>query len=145
MTKAAMCLTCGQIIGPRPRQADWSIWTWCAKPCMHSAVRWRDGQAGVLEVTSLHGKEDVVVVGLHNGMFGALSKSTFENPLSDAEWRAAHALCTNAPGYLFDKSRRECWAALVRVGESNDVWFVEYGLAWQEKLLDEKQEKEKDK
>ena len=120
-----MCTTCGQIIGPRPRHADWSIWTWCAKPCLHTAVRWRDGHKGLLEVTSLHGPEGVVVVGLHNQFLGALAEIT-----SDEAWRRHHERVTDAPGYLFDKSKRACWAVVTRVGQSNDVFFVPYGAAW---------------
>lgn len=120
-----MCTTCGQIIGPRPRHADWSIWTWCADPCSHSAVRWRDGAKGLLEVTSLHGPEGVVVIGMHNAFVGALAaKPDHEG------WRRVHDRVTTAPGYLFDKSMRDCWAVLTRVGQSNDVFFVEYGEAW---------------
>lgn len=133
MTKAAMCLTCGQIIGPRPRQADWSVWTWCAPPCSHTAVRWRDGHKGLLEVTSLHGEDGVAVLGLHNGMVAGLT----ERPADASFWRALHDRVTDAPGYLFDKPNRDCWAVLVRPGESNDVFVMPYGQAWAEREVSE--------
>lgn len=125
MTKAAMCLHCGQIIGPQPRG---DAWTWCADPCAHSAVRWRDARAGLLEVTSCHGESNVAVLGLHNAFVGMLA-----SPLTDDQWRNVHDNVTHAPGYLFDKTKRSCWAVLVRPGESGDVFFMPYGAAWLER------------
>jgi len=125
-----MCLTCGQIIGPRSRWETDRAWTWCADPCAHSAVRWRDGDKGLLEVTAFHGEGDVAILGLHNGMVGMLSiKPEHEG------WRNAHDKVTEAPGYLFDKSKRACWAVLVRPGESNDVFFMPYMDAYGEREL----------
>lgn len=85
MTKAVMCTTCGQIVGPRPRQEQWETWTWCADPCAHTAVRWRDGYKGLLEVTSLHGPEGVAVIGLHNEFLGALAVTRIEWRYLDEE------------------------------------------------------------
>lgn len=126
--KAAMCLHCGQVIGPRPRWQEDREWTWCADPCAHTAVRWRDGGKGLLEVTSFHGPDSVAVLGLHNAMVGVLSARP-----SHGGWRNAHARVTDAPGYLFDKSKRDCWAVLVRPGESNDVFFMPYTDAWRDR------------
>lgn len=128
MTKAAMCTTCGQIVGPRSRWETDREWTWCADPCAHTAVRWRDGAKGLLEVTSLHGPQGVAVIGLHNGFIARLAAD-----LDDAGWRNHHDRVTQAPGYLFDAERRNCWAVLTRVGQSNDVFFVSYGEAWAER------------
>lgn len=125
MTKAIMCTTCGQIVGPRPRTQE--VWTWCSDPCVHSAVRWRDGAKGLLEVTSMHGPEGVVVIGLHNAFIAQLGAAT---ALSDEQWRTTHRMVTDAPGYLFDKSKRDCWAVLTRVGQSNDVFFMPYQEVW---------------
>jgi hypothetical protein len=126
--KAALCTTCGQVIGPRPRQADWSVWTWCADPCAHTAVRWRDGHKGLLEVTSLHGPEGVVVIGLHNGFIAGLAEKVTEPEW----WRSLHDRVTaeHSDGYLFHRSNRDCWAVLVRPGQSGDVFFIPYGDAW---------------
>lgn len=129
MTKAAMCLTCGQIIGPRPRWQEDRAWMWCADPCAHTAVRWRDGGKGHLEVTALHGEGDVAVIGLHNGFVACLADG-----LDHAGWRRAHERVTQAPGYLFDSSRRDCWAVLIRPGQSNDVFFMPYSEAWAERV-----------
>jgi hypothetical protein len=128
-----MCTTCGQIIGPRPRNADWAVWTWCADPCAHSAVRWRDGAKGLLEVTSLHGPEGVVVIGLHNRFFEGLAVEG----LQPDGWRDLHERVTRdlSDGYLFHRNNRDCWAVLTRVGQSNDVFFMGYGEAWQTRVL----------
>lgn len=42
------------------------------------------------------------------------------------EWRDLHTQCAQQvePGYLFHANRRDCWAVIVRVGESGDVTFV---------------------
>lgn len=124
-----MCTACGMIVGPRPREADWATWTWCAEPCLHTAVRWRDGHKGLLEVTSLHGPNGVLVIGLNNRFIMAMEY----NPDHEG-WRRAHEEATDAPGYLFDSSKRDCWAVIVRPGQSNDVFFIPYGEAWQERL-----------
>lgn len=125
MTKAAMCLSCQQIIGPRSSTAESSAWTWCADPCLHTGVRWRDAATGLLEVTSLRGAGNVAVIGLHNSMFYGL----MHGPHSSAYWRDMHELVTDAPGHLFDRSRRNCWAVLIRPGQSNDVFFMPYAAA----------------
>lgn len=125
MTKAAMCTTCGQIVGPRPRDEEW---TWCAEPCLHTAVRWRDPGRGLLEVTSLHGPGGVIVIGLHNGFIAGLAER-----VTEAEWwRNLHDKVTaeHSDGYLFHRNNRDCWAVLVRPGQSSDVFFIPYGEAW---------------
>jgi hypothetical protein len=76
----------------------------------------------LLEVTSFHGPEGVVVIGLHNQFILGASEE-----LDDAGWRRLHERVTTAPGYLFDATKRDCWAVLTRVGQSNDVFFVPYG------------------
>lgn len=126
MTKAAMCTTCGQIVGPRPRDREW---TWCADPCAHTAVRWRDGARGLLEVTSLHGPDGVVVIGLHNGFIAELAERDIVSP---EWWRNLHDRVTaeHSDGYLFHRNNRDCWAVLVRPGQSSDVFFMPYAEAW---------------
>lgn len=129
MTKAAMCTTCRQVIGPRTTGQD--QWQWCAEPCLHTAVRWRDSFRGLLEVTSLHGPEGVIIIGLHNGFLAALP--AFKTGTPAEKWREHHDFVTNAPGYLFDKSKRDCWAVVVRPGESNDTFFMPYQEAWSQR------------
>lgn len=118
-----MCTICSQVIGPRSRDQEW---TWCAEPCIHTAVRWRDPMRGLLEVTSLHGPDGVLVIGLHNAFILAGASQ-----LGRKAWRELHDRVTaDAEGYLFHRDNRDCWAVVVRPGESNDVFFMPYAEAW---------------
>jgi len=132
VTKAALCVHCWDIVSPR---REWRIdrsWRWCE--CEHTAVRWRDGDKGLLEVSSLHGPIGVRVIGINN-LF--LQSAISDNPQaadgcrSSEQWRALHDLACDraAPHYLFHKDQRACWALVVRVGESGDVTFVDYATA----------------
>jgi hypothetical protein len=41
-----------------------------------------------------------------------------------------HEQATDAPGYVFDKSRAGCWAVVVRVGITDDAaWAADDGVA----------------
>lgn len=130
MTKAIVCGVCAEVVGPtRQWQTDRS-WRWCS--CGHSAVRWRDGDRGLLEVVALHGPDDIRVLGLNNGFI----EYAFKHPVRDAEaWRTLHRLQAEmvGPGYLFHKDRRNCWALLVKPGESSDVFVMDYAEAWAER------------
>lgn len=123
MTKAALCVACSDIVSPlRDWQGDRS-WRWCQ--CGHAGVRWRDGDRGLLEVTSLYGPASVRVLGLSNSFL----IMAVADPPSDAEaWRDLHATCAAEvdPHYLFHASRRACWALVIRPGETGDVTFVPY-------------------
>jgi hypothetical protein len=92
-------------------------------------VRWADGDKGLVEVTAVDGRGHVRVIGHNNGFL----TWAVERPPPDPEaWRALHtASCGLAAGtgYLFGSDRRDCWALVVRVGESGDVTFVDYAEA----------------
>jgi hypothetical protein len=46
--------------------------------------------------------------------------------LAWSKYQDLHEKATDAPGYLFDKSKIGCWAAVVKIGRSNDVrWATE--------------------
>jgi len=129
MTKAAICVPCSDIFSPR---RDWRTdrsWTWCQ--CEATAVRWRDGGQGQLEVTSLHGPQDVRVLGLANNFL--LAGITGGRRTGDA-WRLLHSEMTGTidSHYLFHKERRGCWALIVAVGESSDVRFTSFSEAIRE-------------
>lgn len=126
MTKAALCVSCSDILAP---YRDWQTdrrWRWCQ--CDGMAVRWRDGTRGLIEVTSLGGPEHVRVIGLSN-MF--LQEAVARQTPGGAWWRQLHENCAEVtePHYLFSKENRNCWALVVRVGESGDVDFVDYETA----------------
>lgn len=132
MTKAALCVHCADIVAPhRDWRADRS-WRWCE--CEHMGVRWRDGARGLLEVTALHGPEFVRVIGINNSYLQAAvspNPHTGDAGRTAEQWRALHELACERvePHYLFHRDQRNCWALVVRVGESGDVTFVDYGTA----------------
>jgi hypothetical protein len=123
VTKAMLCTECIDIVAP---SRDWQTsraWRWCE--CGAAGVRWRDGTAGLLEVTSTGGRAHVRVLGINNTFL----RLAVARPPADAEgWRALHQLtCAEVEShYLFHAERRACWALIVRPGESGDVIFVDY-------------------
>lgn len=126
MTKAAICTHCWDIVAPRREWRTDRSWRWCE--CDHMGIRWRDGAAGLVEVTAMHGPAHLRVLGLNNGFVA----TAIQAPPGDAEgWRDLHAASceTVGPGYLFHVGRRACWALLVRPGESGDVIFTDYAVA----------------
>ena len=127
MTKAALCLNCADIFSPYRHDTD--RWRWCA--CEGAGVRWRDGDRGLLEVTSLGGSDQVRVIGINNRFLAAaVSRNpyTADGSRSNEQWRAIHEdTCAEVePHYLFHKDKRACWALIVAVGESGDVFFIPY-------------------
>lgn len=121
--KALLCVGCTDIVAPHRAWRTNRAWRWCE--CGHAAVRWRDGRAGTLEVTSADGRAGVRVLGLDNAFLNA----AVADPPSDAQgWRDLHGrVCGNIPPYyLFHADNRACWALIVRPGESDDVIFVDH-------------------
>lgn len=134
MTKAALCTHCYDIVAPHREWKTNRSWRWCE--CEHMGVRWRDGDQGLIEVTAMHGKEHVRILGLNNHF---LIRAVDRPPADGTAWRQAHEASCNAAagtGYLFGSDRRGCWALVVRVGESGDVSFVNYSEAVQSKPAD---------
>lgn len=124
--KAAVCIDCSDILTP---YHDWETnrkWRWCA--CGHMSTRWQDGRLGIIEVTAMHGLDHVRVLGLNNLFLFEGARLLVRHP--DAWWRKLHEQsCDNEhiePHYLFNEARRNCWAVLIRVGETGDVVFVPY-------------------
>ncbi len=131
MTKAVICTHCMDILAP---YRDWQTnrgWRWCQ--CGHAASRWRDGARGLLEVTALHGPQYVRVLGLMNSFLeAAVAGRPWGEPESvHEEWRLLHdQACEDVPEhYLFNESKRQCWAVVIRPNETGDVTFVDYADA----------------
>jgi hypothetical protein len=132
MTKAALCITCADIVSPYRDDGGLIVgggldgWRFCQ--CQEMGVRWRDGKRGLIEVTALHGPEAVRVIGLNNMFLGLACQPTGDGvtPRTAEQWRNLHALCCEKvePHYLFHADNRACWALVVRVGESGDVFFI---------------------
>jgi hypothetical protein len=131
MTKAVLCVHCSDIVSPyRAWQTDRS-WRWCQ--CGHTGTRWRDGERGLLEVTGLHGPDDLRVIGLNNTFlaYAVATRPPSQGGWTDAEWRDLHDACAEQVGahYLFHRDKRNCWALVVRQGESGDTFFIDYPSA----------------
>lgn len=112
--KLVVCLECGDFFSPGEDKPK-------ACKCGYSCAQWKDPHAGTLNVSSRWHQDHLRVVGISNTM---LSASLKDPALDDDGWRVfVDNVVTNCPGYLFDKSRRNCPILFIRVGESNDVFF----------------------
>lgn len=128
--KVMFCTACGDIIAP---YGDWQAnpaWRWCR--CDQAGVRWRDGDTGLLEVTSSHGPAGVRVIGLNNQFLHAGVTGGQRNSM---HWQDLHAAAARqvAAGYLFHENRRNCWAVIIIpsapgdvAGETRDVFFIDF-------------------
>jgi hypothetical protein len=121
MTKAALCVTCADIVSPYRSSATDGRWRRCE--CGQAGVRWRNSVTGQLEVTSEGGPDNVRVIGINNMFLQGAVGGYANTPRS---WRELHEhTCrTVEPHYLFHQDNRNCWALIVAVGESGDVTFV---------------------
>lgn len=124
--KAVVCIPCSDIVAPRRGWRSNRSWRWCE--CDRTGVRWLDGDMGLLEVTSRHGRGAVRVIGFSN----VFLEQAVTSPPDDAEgWRELHTTCAAdvSGSYLFNTHRRACWAIVVRPGEASDVVWVSYADA----------------
>jgi hypothetical protein len=117
---------CSDIVTPH---RDWRgnrSWRWCEG--RHAGVRWRDGDQGLIEVTAVGGPEQVRVIGFNNVFLRA---AVLDGPATayagdSQRWRQLHQeSCREVDDrYLFHTSRRDCWALIMRPGESGDVAYI---------------------
>jgi hypothetical protein len=112
MTKALHCGMCGTV---RTFRRDSGL-TNC--DCGELVGWWVDAAKGVARLYALTPEARLLgrIVGINNRFLTAASRLA-----TDAEHRQMHDHVTIAPGYLFDKSRRNCWVVLIAPGESNDT------------------------
>src|SRR5262249_44985796 len=115
MTKALSCSRCTTI---RTFLSDGQITT-----CECGTVKgwWLDAPKGVarLYTESLMGRHFGRIVGFHNQFLQRAH--TLDKPVPDGFHRNMHDRSINAPGYLFDQTRRGCWAVVILPGESSDT------------------------
>ncbi len=123
--KALFHARCGDIRAPAPDRS----WVYCR--CGLTAMRWTDPDRGIAQLASLS-RDDrpyTRVLGLNNvflyGEWNTLRTGGLI-PLSNEEWQKLHNLATDAPGYLFDNSRRACALAIIAPGESSDTSWVDW-------------------
>ena len=92
-------------------------WTYC--DCKQMAARWSDPERGTVEVVA-QVPERAFLIGMNNRFLtGAVLKMMAG--ASGELWRGLHDEVTKSPGFVFDATHRNCWAAILRVGETSDV------------------------
>jgi hypothetical protein len=116
--KALLCGACGDI---QALQVDWRT---CA--CGNTSARWIDPRRGTAEFRAIN-RRDAFLLGLNNQLL--LPAMRGELGIWE-DYREVHEQATDAPGYVFDKSRAGCWAVVVRVGITDDAaWAADDGVA----------------
>lgn len=121
--KILYCLICHTIVSPFP---DPDRVRFC--DCGQSSVRWIDPYAGKLEVKSV-ALDKIRVIGLDNRMLRAAQlgppDGSGQRPDKNKWWRDMHGQTTSdAHGYLFSDKLRDCWAIIIKQGESGDITWV---------------------
>ena len=119
MTKALVCAKCMDIRGLDPD----SEWTTCY--CGACSARWVDPLKGTVRVRASD-KTLPRILGLNNRFFIQAVRGLSHEQMVAAggqweAWRKLHTDATEAPGYIFDKALRSCWACVIKVGETGDV------------------------
>lgn len=117
--KALLCGLCFDIRALEPT----GKWTMCR--CGNLEARWIDPQRGTVSVRA-YDKSSARVIGFNNSFLTAAIQGPSHLDMVEAgghweAWRKLHDVATAAPGYIFDKSMRSCWACVVRVGETGDI------------------------
>ncbi len=109
--KALLCGNCGDI------QALQTEWRHCK--CRAISAHWVDPQRGTAEFSADEtDKRYGFLLGLNNHLLVPAMRGELA---MFQDFRAAHELATDAPNHIFDKSRANCWAVVVRVGQTADV------------------------
>lgn len=117
--KCLICTACSDIRALHPD----GEWTTCR--CGACSARWVDPDRGTVVVRAA-ARELPRILGLNNAFLipatrGLSLLEIEQNEGADGAWRVRHAIAINAPGYVFDKSHRACWACIVKVGETGDI------------------------
>lgn len=98
--------------GPHP-------WTYC--DCKQMAARWENPDLGTVQVLAMVPAR-TFIIGMNNRFLrGAVMLSAGAHADDNRNWRALHDEAAKAPGFVFDSSNRDCWAAIMRVGDTNDI------------------------
>jgi len=117
--KAVICTASGGVHIHTPGVGKWET---CQ--CGNAGAKWEDPEAGKL-IVAAGARSQVSVLGLHN----QLLRTVLALPVSPSmplgqlweEYRHLHDAVTDAPGYVFDKSRAGCWAVALPVGSTSDI------------------------
>lgn len=119
--KAVLCTQCADVVAPYTAPCWSRSWRWCQ--CGAVATRWRDGDAGVIEVGSAFGPQHIRVIGFNNLFLGA---ACMPPERTHEQWRALHGWAAGevGTGYLFHTTRRNCWAVVIDIDETTDVIYI---------------------
>lgn len=90
-------------------------WTVCS--CGSTKAKWINPDAGTVVVASKD-RSKVKLLGMNNAY---LIPACTQGYLTWSEYQLLHENAVDAPGYLFNKDKVCCWAAIVDIGRSNDV------------------------
>jgi hypothetical protein len=116
--KAVICAISGGVHIHTPGTGTWEI---CR--CGQTGARWENPGAGRLIVACRSDRDMVSVLGLNNQL---LLPAVTHRIDGWADYRHWHDHATDAPGYVFDKSRAGCWAVVFRAGSTSDTrWATE--------------------
>jgi hypothetical protein len=111
--KAVICGTIGSLHLFTPGSLDWAT---CQ--CGQTGARWEDPEAGKIVVASRDSFTSMVRgLGLNNQL---LLRALGSQGQAWEDYRAWHDTATDAPGYVFDKSRAGCWAVVFLIGSTTD-------------------------
>lgn len=107
-------------------------WTYCQ--CGNTRAKWLDPQAGTMVADQRYPvtRHDVRLLGLNNQL---LLRAVTARGQAWEDYRGWHDLATDAPGYIFDKSRAGCWAVVALIGSTSDTrWATteEHDEGWPE-------------
>ena len=116
--KVLLCTLCLDIRALDPEGA----WTECR--CGNCSARWSDTSTGSVRCRAKD-QSKLRIIGMNNTFLLAGSKGPSYADLKLggrwAWWRKLHEAATVAEGLIFDKDKRACWAAILKVGDTNDI------------------------
>lgn len=95
-------------------------WIFC--DCRRIAARWIDANKGTVDVLATD-KTKAFVIGMNNNFLRGAIDINNRPGLNDLKWQELHNKSTDAQNFLFDKAKRACWACIIKVGESSDVFW----------------------
>ena len=121
--KVLLCTKCVDIRALDPAGG----WTACR--CGNTEARWLDPNAGTVRVRAKN-KEFARILGLNNAFLLKAAEGFTHQEMVEAggqweAWRKLHEECTHAPGFVFDKKFRACWACVMKVNETGDIKWEE--------------------
>jgi hypothetical protein len=122
--KVLFCGICGDI------RAFSTTHTPCK--CGNMSARWADPNTGTYRVRAKV-KQRARIIGMNNSfLHGSLNLGRETPPNTSEKWRLMHESACDAPGYIFDKSIRNCWACIIKPGDTNDGTWEEDSTPYRE-------------